>query len=174
MGNSIVDFEKHLTIKRQKETLKKIIESSGWTIDSPVNSINSDVCIYLIDSKESCVVLYGCHMGQLLPPGHKSIIHWGHFVLAWDVIADPRMMFDEVHKTNTIDFSLRALPGLALWKVTEQKIKNKPEDKIAHVLVFIDRENMNEPLEIIVAHSESAVMNEASLNAIVKQYVESK
>lgn len=173
MSNSIIDFEKHMNLKRQKETLKKLIESSGWTIDKPVDSIESDICIYLIDSKESCVVLYGCQLEQLLSPGHKNNIHWGHFVLAWDVIADPRMNFDEVHKTNTIEFSLRALPGLGMWNDIEQKIKDKPDNARAHVLVFIDRENMNTPLEVIVAYSEAAVMNGASINAIVKEYVDS-
>jgi hypothetical protein len=173
MSNSIIDFEKHMNLKRQKEALKKIIESSGWTIDTPVDSIESDICIYLIDSKESCVVLYGCQLEQILSPGHKNNIHWGHFVLAWDVIADPRMNFDEVHKNNTIEFSLRALPGLGMWNNIEQKIKDKPDNSKAHVLVFIDRENMNAPLEVIVAYSEAAVMNGASINAIVKEYVDS-
>ena len=172
MTNDVIDFEVHLRKKRQKVALKQTIASAGWEIDADVQAIDSDLCVYLMDSKEPAIVLFGCKEDLLLPSNHKDIIHWGHFVLAWDTIADPDMHFDETHKINTMKFALRALPGLDIWSEVLQKIVTRPAGKRAHILIVIDREDLEHPLDIIIAYSESAVMNTKSINTIVNKYVE--
>ena len=43
--------------------------------------------------------------------------------------------------------------------------------KKPHILVIIDRANLESPLELIVAHSESPVMNSESIQSIVDSYI---
>ena len=172
MAESIViDFTAHLQKKRQAEALKERIAASGWDIDGDVSSIDSEICFYLIDSKESGVVLFGCSKDSIPAPGSLEIVHWGHFVLAWDVIADPEMPFDETHKLNTMQLALRALPGLTEWQSFSERAFSTEEAKKPHILVIIDRANLESPLELIVAHSESPVMNSESIQSIVDSYV---
>lgn len=166
----VVNFTSHLHNKFQTEILKERITDSGWTIDSDVSSVDSEVCVYLIDNKEDGIVLFGCKKNDFPEPDSNKVIHWGHFVLAWDVIADPSMSFDEIHKNNTMQFALRALPGLPEWSSFSEKAFSTKEMQKAHILVIIDRKNMDSPLELIVAHSELPVMNSESIESIVASY----
>ena len=172
MAKSIViDFTARLQKKRHAEALKERIAASGWDIDGDVSSDGSEICIYLIDSKESGVVLFGCSKDSIPTPGSVEIVHWGHFVLAWDVIADPEMQFDETHKLNTMQLALRALPGLTEWQSFSERAFTAEGAKKPHILVIIDRANLESPLELIVAHSESPVMNSESIQSIIDSYV---
>lgn len=169
--NVIIDFTAHLNKKRQNEALRERIAASGWEIEGDVSSVNSDVCFYLIDSKEAGVVLFGCNKNRIPQSGSLDIVHWGHFVLAWDVIADPEMPFDETHKQNTMQLALRALASLSEWQSFAEKALATEGNKKAHILVIIDRKNLDAPLELIVAHSESPVMNSESIQSIVDNYI---
>lgn len=172
MAKSIViDFKAHLQKKRQAEALKERIDASGWDIDCDVSSIDSEICFYLIDSKESGVILFGCSKDNIPFPGASEIVHWGHFVLAWDVIADPEMPFDETHKLNTMQLALRALPGLAEWQSFSESAFSTEGANKPHILVIIDRASLESPLELIMAHSTSPVMNSESIQSIVDSYI---
>lgn len=173
-GKVIIDFTAHLNKKRQNDALKERIAASGWEINGDVSSVNSDLCFYLIDSKEPSVILFGCSKDAIPPPGSQDIVHWGHFVLAWDVIADPEMTFDDKHKKITMQLALRALPSLPEWSSFLSKALETEENKKAHILVVIDRKDMDAPLELIVAHSESPVMNSESIQSIVDSYIRSQ
>jgi len=171
--NVVLDFSTHLKRKQDKERLKEIINTSGWEMDyfDFVRSGNSEICIYLIDTREKGILLFGCDMAELDTLGSEKTIHWGHFVLAWDVIADPEMPFDEVHKNNTMEFAVRALSGLSEWKSFSHKAFNTAPGKKAHIMVLVDRNNMEQPQELIVAHSESPVLNVESVQSIVGNYL---
>lgn len=169
----IIDFSAYLKKKQDKERLKEIINTSGWEmgISDFVQSGDSDICIYLIDTREKGILLFGCHKSDFLPPGSDDIIHWGHFVLAWDVIADPEMPFDEAHKKNTMEFAVRALSGLDDWTEFSVKAFGTGPGKKAHIMVLVDRKNMEQPEELIVAHSESPVLNVESVQTIIGNYL---
>lgn len=168
----VVDFTWHLSQKKKKLNLKEKIAASGWTIEGGnVTSVDSELCIYIIDTESDGVILFGCDKSDIPIPGSEKVIHWGHFVMAWDVIADASMSFDETHKHNTISFAVRALPGLEEWPSILERASKKSEDIKSHILVIVDRKNMDRPFELIVAHSESPVMNEESIRSIVDTYI---
>lgn len=169
----VLDFTARLARKRGLEKLTERISVSGWNIDCEAVNLESDLCVYLIDSKESCVILFGCKKDSIPDQelNKNEIVHWGHFVLAWDVIADPSMPFDAKHKSVTMNMALKAIPSLKEWPNLYQKLFNSDEGKTPHLLVVIDRENMESPLDLIVAHSNSQVMNKDSIFAIVKNYI---
>ena len=81
------------------------------------------------------------------------------------------MPFDETHKLNTMQLALRALPGLTEWQSFSERAFSTEGAKKPHILVIIDRANLESPLELIVAHSESPVMNSESIQSIVDSYV---
>ena len=169
-GKAVVDFSYHLQQKRNKQALKERIDSAGWVVMDDVRSTESEACVYLIDSKEVGIVLFGCNRSDFSTPGSSDIIHWGQFVLAWDVIADPGMPCDDTHIKNTMRFVLRSLPGVDQWETFYEKAFDLKEDHRAHILVVIDRKNLDAPLDLIVAHSISPVMNPESLQAILDSY----
>ena len=136
-----------------------------------MTSVESEFCIYIIDTKSDGVILFGCDHSDIPSPYSDEIIHWGHFVMAWDVIADPKMSFDAKHKNTTISFAMRALPGLKEWPATLERSLNRSEDMKSHILVIVDRKNLEAPFELIVAHSASPVMNEESIRSIVDRYI---
>jgi len=173
MSNNVVSFTftTRLKNKQDRSKLAEVIEDSGWTIDSEIGSVESDVCVYLIDSKEPGIVLFGCKKDEFAKPGTKDIIHWGHFVLAWDVIADPSMAFDATHKKNAIGFVLRALPGLPQWHSIKDRTFKFRSEETSHMLIIIDRENMDCPLDVIVAHSKAPIMDQESIQSIIFNYL---
>ena len=174
MPAKIIDFSAILKKKQDREMLKERISVSGWTITDEVLATNSDACVYLMDSQEEGVLLFGCKRSDFSEPNSNNIITWKDFVLAWDVIADPEMAFDETHKQNTMKFSLRALPSLEQWiPFTEKAFDMKPNLKV-HIFVIIDRMNLEAPLILIAAHSDTPVMNRESINAIVDTYLDSQ
>lgn len=120
---------------------------------------------------QRCVILFGTKFDQLPIAGEKASIDWQHFVLAWDVIADPEMPFDQTHKRSTMDLSLSALGGVENWESCRKRLCGAQDNKRPHLLILIDRENMNAPRELIVAYSESRVLNTESLRAIVDSYM---
>lgn len=168
-GNNVADFTKRLKMKQKKERLKEIVSASGWEIDGDVLD-GSEVCVYLIDSVEAATVLFGCKKLDLIEPDEDDAIHWGHFVSAWDVIADPAMPYDEKHKEITNKFVLRALPTVALWPPVLKKVLSEADKKRPHILIIIDRDNMETPLDIILARSESLLMNTESIQSIIDNY----
>lgn len=163
---------KHHQLKLKKERLKEIVSVSGWEINGDVID-GSEVCVYLIDSSESAIVLFGCKKLDLIKPDEDDAIHWGHFISAWDVIADTEMPYDEKHKDITKKFSLRALPTIALWPPVLKKVLSEIDKRRAHILIIIDRDNMESPLDIILARSESLLMNTASIESIIDNYKDS-
>lgn len=171
-GNNVADFTKRLQIKLKKERLKEIVSASGWEINGDVID-GSEVCVYLIDKTESAIVLFGCKKMDLIEPEEDDAIHWGHFMSAWDVIADPDLPYDEKHKDITIKFFLRALPNIALWPPVLKKVLSEIDKQRAHILIIIDRDNMESPLDIILARSESLLMNTASIQSIIDNYKDS-
>lgn len=172
-GDNIVDFMQRLKKKKKKERLKEIVSTSGWELNGEIFE-ESDVCIYLIDDKESAIVLFGCKKAGLIEPEIDDVISWSHFVAAWDVIADPGMSFDEKHKINTIKFVLHALPRVALWPpILKKVLLSGVDEKKAHILIIIDRDNMKEPLDIILARSNLVLMNTASIQSIIDHYKDS-
>lgn len=174
MSNAIIDFTARLNQKRQHEALKERVAASGWDIDSDSETVNSDICFYIIDRVEPGVLLFGCSKENIPHPGSSEIVHWGHFVLAWDVVADPKMAYDMIHKKNTMLLALRALPSLPEWEDFQERAFTIETGKKAHILVVVDRKNLEAPLELIVAHSEAPVMNAESIQAIVDSYTKSQ
>lgn len=170
-NNNVVDFFTHFEKKQNQQRLQEELNASGWEISDEINSTDSEVCVYLMDTKEPCVILFGTKFDQLPIAGEKASIDWQHFVLAWDVIADPEMPFDETHKRSTMDLSLSALGGVENWESCRKRLCGAQDNKRPHLLILIDRENMNAPRELIVAYSESRVLNTESLRAIVDSYM---
>lgn len=173
MPSAIIDFTARLNQRRQNEALKERAVAVGWKIDRGISTQNSDVCFYIIDRVEPSVLLFGCRKESIPLSGSPEIVHWGHFVLAWDVIADARMSYDEQHKKNTMELVLRALPSLSEWREFQKRAFSIAAGKKAHILVVVDRNNLEAPLELIVAHSESQVMNAESIQSIVENYTKS-
>lgn len=171
-NKNIINFTARLNKKRDKEKLRECLAASGWEIDCDIESVDSEICIYLIDSQEDGIVLFGCKNSDLTRK--TKTLPWNQFVLAWDVIADPGMPFDETHKRNTMDFALRALPGLSNWPAFSKNAFEVEDGKKLHILVIIDRSDMESPLELIVAHSNSPVMNSESVQAIIDSYASDK
>ena len=169
VNDNVADFMKRLKAKQKKERLKEIVSASGWELNGEFFD-ESDLCIYLIDSIERAIVLFGCKKELLVEKSIDDYSHWGHFVAAWDVIADPDMPFDEEHKTQTIKLALEALQGVALWRVIVNKVQAGMGNKRPHILVIIDRTNTLEPLDIILARSESLLMNTESIQSIIDNY----
>jgi len=168
----IVDFMARLHKKQKKKALKEKISASGWVIeDNGVRALDSEICVYIIDTTSEGVMLFACNKADIPAPHSDKVIHWGQFVLAWDVIADPAMAFDETHKFNTIDFAMRALPSLDQWPEFLNKACNTAENMTAHILVIVDRQNLDAPLELIVAHATSQVLNAESIQSIVDNYI---
>ena len=172
MGNgNVIDFVSYLKRNQSKERLAEEIEASGWEITHEINSVDSDLCVYLIDTKESGIILFGLSVDELPAPSSNQSIDWQHFVMAWDVIADPEMPFDETHKQTTMGMSLKALSGLDEWVNCYRRICQKRGQKKSHLLVLINRENMSTPEDLIIAYSESKFLNTDSLHAIINSYI---
>ena len=170
-GNNVADFSKHLKKKQKKEQLIEIVSASGWELDGDVLE-DSEACVYLIDSQTNAIVLFGCKKKGFVSPGSDNVIHWGHFVAAWDVIADPDMPYDAKHKENTVDFAMRALAGAELWPPLLKKLLSDTEMTRPHVLVIIDRSDLDVPLDVILARSESLLLNTESIQSILDSYKE--
>ena len=170
-GNNVADFSKHLKMKQKKERLIEIVSASGWELDGDVLE-DSEACVYLIDSQTNATVLFGCKKKDFIPPGSNDVMHWGHFVAAWDVIADPDMPYDAKHKENTINFAMRALPGTELWPQLLKKVVSDTEKARPHVLIIIDRGDLDAPLDIILARSESLLLSTESIQSILDSYKE--
>ncbi len=170
-GNNVADFSKHLKKKQKKERLIEIVSASGWELDGDVLE-DSEACVYLIDSQTNAIVLFGCKKKDFVSPGSDNVIHWGHFVAAWDVIADPDMPYDAKHKENTVDFAMRALAGAELWPPLLKKLLSDTEMTRPHVLVIIDRSDLDVPLDVILARSESLLLNTESIQSILDSYKE--
>ena len=170
-GNNVADFSKHLKKKQKKERLIEIVSASGWELDGDVLE-DSEACVYLIDSQTNAIVLFGCKKKGFVSPGSDNVIHWGHFVAAWDVIADPDMPYDAKHKENTVDFAMRALAGAELWPPLLKKLLSDTEMTRPHVLVIIDRSDLDVPLDVILARSESLLLNTESIQSILDSYKE--
>ena len=172
-GNTVIDISARLARKRDLEKLKERIAASGWDIDSEDVNLQAELCVYLIDSKESCVVLFCCNKDSFpdrdINP--EDIVHWGHFVLAWDVIADPTMPFDRKHKEVTIGMVRKALLGVEGWPDTHRKLFGTADGNTPHLLVVIDRDNSEFPLDLIVARTNSPVLNSESVHKIVNNYI---
>lgn len=173
MSSKVINFSDHLKKKQDRAALKERIAISGWDIDNEVKGLDSEVCIYLIDSKEDGVILFGLKKADFPASDSEEVIHWGHFVLAWDVIADPKMAFDDTHKKVTMDFAVKALPSLSEWSSFAERAFDTAPDHKAHILVIIDRKNLDNPLELIVAHSTAPIMNPESIQSIVDSYINS-
>lgn len=169
----VIDFSSHMKKKQNKQALKECIAASGWSITNEVIDTNSEACVYLIDKQEDGVLLFGCKKADFPEHGSKDLMHWGQFVLAWDVIVDPDMAFDEVHKQNTMRFALRSLPRLSQWSSFCDKAFNVETGHTVHILIIIDRQNLEGPWELIVAHSKSPVMNSESIQSILDGYLKS-
>jgi hypothetical protein len=174
MSNVIIDFTARLNKKRQNEALKELIVASGWDIDGEVSSVNSDICFYLIDSVEPGKLIFGCKKDSIPHPNSSEVVHWGHFVLAWNVFADPKMAYDDKHMDNTMELVLRALPSLPEWPKLQKNALSIEAGKKAHILVVVDKNNLDAPHELIVAHSESPVLNAESIQSIVDSYINSQ
>ena len=168
--NTVIEFGPRLRKKREKAHMKKRIANAGWIIDGDVQNTDSDVVVYLMDCDEAATILYGCKKTDFPELGSKEIIEWRYFLGAWHVIADPDMGFDQKHKEVTMGFALRALPGLAEWPaIATQAFSTKPSDR-AHIFVISDRDDIEGPMAIIVAHSTAPVMNTESVQAILDSY----
>ena len=168
--SNVINFIPHFEQKKNRQRIEEELNASGWEITDEINCLDSDFCVYLMDTKEQCVILFGAKLESLPLTGGASI-DWHHFVLAWDVIADPEMTFDETHKRHTIDMSLSALSGITEWDHCCERICKVESNKTPHLLVLIDRKNIEMPAELIVAYSESKVLNTDSLHAIVNSYI---
>lgn len=172
MGNgNVVDFFPHFKRKQNKQLLQEKVNAAGWEMDTEITGIDSDVCLYLMDTKESSLILFGTQFEHL--PTVDAAVSWKNLVLAWDVIADPEMPFDETHKRSTIELSLECLAGVENWASCRERLLNvqKEKEKRAHLLVLIDREDTQGPRELIVAYSKDPVLNKDSLHAIVESYL---
>lgn len=170
--SNVIDFISHFDKKQHKQRLAEKLNASGWDITDEIDSLGSELCVYLMDTQESCVILFGTDLSSTPVTDDRDSITWQNFVLAWDVIADPEMPFDETHKQSTIDMSLKALSGIEDWETFRARLAGAKDNKKPHLLVLIDRENTQSPCELIVAYSEASVLNADSLHAIVNSYVE--
>ena len=167
--SNVINFIPHFEQKKNRQRIEEELNASGWEITDEINCLDSDFCVYLMDTKEQCVILFGAKLESLPLTGGASI-DWHHFVLAWDVIADPEMPFDETHKRHTIEMSLSAVSSIDAWANCRDRLCTASDNKKPHLLILIDRENMRSPKELIVAYSESNVLNADSLHAIVDSY----
>lgn len=167
-NTNVIDFISHFDKKQRRERVREQLSASGWDVSAATDVLNSDMCVYLMDTKESAVLMYGTSFSKLPNENEVPSVDWQHFVLAWDVIADPEMPFDETHKRATIELSLSVLSSIDNWGICRERLCSE-QDKKPHLLVLIDRENMMAPKELIVAYSESQVLNADSLQAIVNQ-----
>lgn len=167
--SNIIDFKSSLANKQQKERLKADIAKKGWAIDH-VSSTHSDLCVYIMDSTECGIILFGCGVDKFNISSNE-IIHWGHFVLSWDVIADPSMPYDSTQKITVIELLVKALPGLKNWSEVSEKISNNNNEGKAHILIIVDRKDFEQPLDIIVARSNAVVLNSKSITAILREYL---
>ena len=154
--------------------MKKRIAGSGWTIEDDVQRLDSEVVVYLMDSEEAAVLLYGCKKTDFPEPGSGKIIEWKHFLGAWHSIADPVMGFDDRHKEVTMEFSQWALPSLAEWPGIVNLAFNTKHGNRTHLFVVSDRNDIEGPMTIIVAHSTEPVMNTKSVQAILDAYYEAQ
>lgn len=166
----VIDITGLLKKKADKENMKSVIQASGWDIDEKAVSYDSQVCIYLVDTTEPGILLFGLSKNELPSPSNTDHVHWGHFVLAWDVIADPEMPFDDLHKQTTMNISVKALSTLDEWPAIHEKLVNAKGDNKAHLIILIDRKDMESPKELIVAYSTAPVLNSDSLAAIVDNH----
>lgn len=169
--SNVINFISHFEKKQHKQRLAEELNASGWEITDEIGNLESEVCVYLMDTKEACVILFGTDLASIPVTSDNDSINWQNFVLAWDVIADPEMPFDETHKQSTISMSLKALSGIEDWETFRGRLAGAKDTKKPHLLVLIDRDNSQSPRELIVAYSESNVLNADSLHAIMNSYV---
>ena len=170
MGN-IVQLGEYQRNRKNIADLKKNISNAGWSINSDPAASLSEACVYLVDTSEPAILMFGCAVDKLALNSQTSV-HWGHFVLAYDVIADPEMPFDETHKNITIEMAISSLPGLPVWGGVHKKIMSAGDGYKPHIVVVIDRANMEQPAQIIVAYSTEPLMNEKSITSIVRGYLD--
>ena len=85
-NTNVIDFISHFDKKQRRERVREQLSASGWDVAAATDVLDSDVCVYLMDTKESAVVMYGTSFSKLPDEDEVPSIDWQHFVLAWDVI----------------------------------------------------------------------------------------
>lgn len=167
-GN-VVLFEPRLRAKKQmarlgQEVTKKIDES-GWTLADPVKSPGSEVCVYLLDADNGTALAFGNSFSDYAtcPAGE-----WCDLVNAWDVVADPDLCCDKAHLEVTAELARRAIAFANLLP----EASAISDGQRLHLILVIDREDLEAPLASVPAISNAPIMNATSVRAILNRWLE--
>ena len=78
--SNVINFIPHFEQKKNRQRIEEELNASGWEITDEINCLDSDFCVYLMDTKEQCVILFGAKLESLPLTGGASI-DWHHFVV---------------------------------------------------------------------------------------------
>lgn len=162
--NNVYNFTSNLEMKKLAAEFANSLEVDGWTSIGKTVTSGSDLIFYLVDSSAVGMAIFGIHNNQLEEAKREGLVHWGHFVLSWDVLVDESMPHDDTHIKNTLEIFLRAFPLLP----NALKISSSTEKGgRIHVVVLIDRNDMNGPVSIASVNSNLLILDESHLKTIL-------
>jgi len=158
----IISFKDY---QSDRKAFKESLSSSGFSAAN-LKSNYSDIVMYVSDSRETGVLVFGFSLSELSSINQSEYLSWPHIVQVWEIIANPELGFDEIYKKNAIQYIIKSLPVLKSWKILVNEIASKEKGLTTHLFVEIDRDNINEPNSIHICQSPNKILNEKSANKI--------
>jgi hypothetical protein len=158
----IISFKEY---KSDRSTLEQSLTTSGFA-DVNIKSNRSDVVMYVSDSLESGVLVFGFSLNALTKINQSEYLSWSHVVQVWEIIANPELGFDETYKKNAIQYIIKSLPGLKSWSSISKKMKSQRKDLTTHLFLEVDRGNINEPNSIHITQSQLKILDDEAAETI--------
>ncbi len=165
----VISFESHYNARQQKQRLTveltRRMDQSGWSLAGTPGDSDSDVCVYLLDSESSAAFVFGSKYDafDISIPGE-----WHDLVNAWDVVADPDLPCDGEHLHVTAELARRAIVSARL----QPDPSMVPAGHRVHLILIIDRKDLEKPLAAVAAISNAPIMDAVSVREILSRWVE--
>lgn len=104
--DNIYDLTAILKLQRNASLLIETLLDDGWVVSGGKETRKVSGVICLKDHSSDVVLAFGLDKKAFSAEVAKCNVHWGHFVLAWDVLVDPELPHDDVHRAETLKMFL--------------------------------------------------------------------
>ena len=156
LENKIIDAKSVFLRCKSLRNLEAELASAGWISTFRSLPDESTLQVYVVDTIVPSVALIGLNRADFMKRAVAGKIHWGHFVLAWDVLVDPELPHDDVHRISTMNLLIDSLATTTAWLKIKSEILGQPYSKI---FIAVDRSNMEEPGGYRIERSENISLN---------------
>lgn len=140
--SKIIDLTSIIKQRKSNGQLVESLAKNGWSVRTGGEFNNGSVIIYLKDMFSESVLAFGLDKNSFMAEVSRGEVHWGHFVLAWDVVIDTELPHDDIHINETMKIFIKSLGRLKI----RTEILNYCEGAGSFgIIVVVDRNNMEEP-----------------------------